>query len=169
MIEGRPGDSRGFIHKKLLGAAKGFAGTFLSGGNPFVGAAQGFIAGGSSPATRPQAPPIAFVPNIVGRAPDPRTITPGQFGSQVINEITASGPSQTIIYNADGTLKKKRRRMNVANPKALRRAIRREAGFVTLAKRALKGTAYQITRKGSGRSRGPKVIVESGPGSVVTR
>ena len=38
------------------------------------------------------------------------------------------------------------RRMNVANPKALRRAIRRTDGFVKLAKRSLKGTGYAIRR-----------------------
>lgn len=38
------------------------------------------------------------------------------------------------------------RRMNPANPKALRRAIRRTDGFVKLAKRALKGTGYAVRR-----------------------
>lgn len=38
------------------------------------------------------------------------------------------------------------RRMNVANPKALRRSIRRTDGFVKLAKRALKGTGYAVRR-----------------------
>ena len=38
------------------------------------------------------------------------------------------------------------RRMNVANPKALRRSIRRTEGFVKLAKRALKGTGYAVRR-----------------------
>lgn len=38
------------------------------------------------------------------------------------------------------------RRMNPANPKALRRAMRRTDGFVKLAKRALKGTGYAVRR-----------------------
>lgn len=38
------------------------------------------------------------------------------------------------------------RRMNPANPRALRRAIRRTDGFVKLAKRALKGTGYAVRR-----------------------
>jgi hypothetical protein len=42
----------------------------------------------------------------------------------------------------------RRRRMNVANPKALRRAIRRTDGFVKLAKRTLKGTGYTVARRG---------------------
>jgi hypothetical protein len=63
---------------------------------------------------------------------------------------------------------KKRRRMNVANPKALRRAIRREQGFVKLARRALKGTGYRITTTRSARPRTVQVR-ESGPGNVVVR
>jgi len=38
------------------------------------------------------------------------------------------------------------RRMNVANPRALRRAMRRTDGFVKLAKRALKGSGYAVRR-----------------------
>ena len=38
------------------------------------------------------------------------------------------------------------RRMNVANPKALRKALRRTDGFVKLAKRSLKGTGYAVRR-----------------------
>lgn len=42
----------------------------------------------------------------------------------------------------------KRRRMNVANPKALKRAIRRQAGFIKLARRTLQGTGFKIARTG---------------------
>lgn len=59
---------------------------------------------------------------------------------------------------------KKRRRMNVANPKALRRAIRREQGFVKLAKKALRGTGYRVVSAGSQRKR--VQVRESGAGSV---
>lgn len=62
----------------------------------------------------------------------------------------------------------RRRRMNVANAKALRRAIRRQSGFVKLARKALKGTGYTIVSRGS-RSRRPVSIKESGPGSVIVR
>lgn len=47
----------------------------------------------------------------------------------------------------------KRRRMNVANPKALKRAIRREQGFIKLARRTLKGTGYSISRRGFAQKR----------------
>ena len=46
---------------------------------------------------------------------------------------------------------RKRRRMNVANDKALRRAIRRQAGFVKLARRALTGTGFKIVSTSSGK------------------
>lgn len=62
---------------------------------------------------------------------------------------------------------RRRKRMNVANPKALRKAIRRQAGFVKLARRALQGTGYTITTRG--RSKRPVSIREAGPGSVVVR
>lgn len=45
----------------------------------------------------------------------------------------------------------RRRRMNVGNAKALRRAIRRTDGFVRLAKSALKNTGFKIVSKSSGR------------------
>ena len=51
-----------------------------------------------------------------------------------------------------GEFKPKPKRINPANPKALRRAIRRTSGFVKLAKRALKGTGFKIVSSGS-RSR----------------
>jgi len=50
----------------------------------------------------------------------------------------------------------KRRRMNVANPKALRRAIRRTDGFVKLARRTLKGTGFVVTRRGLSKAARPR-------------
>lgn len=47
----------------------------------------------------------------------------------------------------------KNRHLNPANPRALRRAIRRERGFVVLARRVLKGSGLTISRKGMGRGR----------------
>ncbi len=72
-----------------------------------------------------------------------------------------------IPGGATGMVAVKRRRMNVANPKALRKAIRRQAGFVKLARKALKGSGYTITSRGASRGRRTGVhISESGPGSV---
>jgi hypothetical protein len=64
-----------------------------------------------------------------------------------------------------GLPKRSGRRMNVGNAKALRRAIRRQTGFVKLARRALQGTGYSIVSKGSRR---PKTVVrEHGAGGVI--
>lgn len=48
---------------------------------------------------------------------------------------------------------RKRRRMNPANAKALRRAIRREQSFVALAKRVLKGTGITVGRHSFARTK----------------
>jgi len=42
----RPNDQRGFVHKRILGAVSGFAGSVFAGGNPLLGAASGFARGG---------------------------------------------------------------------------------------------------------------------------
>lgn len=68
--------------------------------------------------------------------------------------VTGSGTRATAAAAGEAP---KRRRMNVTNDKALRRAIRRQAGFVKLAKKALKGTGFQIVSSASlARSRGSK-------------
>ena len=45
---GRPGDARGFVHRRLIGAVTGGIGGLLSGGNPITGAIGGFARGGGS-------------------------------------------------------------------------------------------------------------------------
>ena len=87
-------------------------------------------------------------------------------GPAPIQIVRPTGRAAPMI---GGEVRRKRRRMNYANDRALKRSIRRQAGFVKLAKKALKGSGYRIVSKGSGRSR-PVSIRESGPGSVsVTR
>jgi len=74
-------------------------------------------------------------------------------------------PSRDEVFEGQ---RRRYRRMNVANPKALRRAIRRQAGFVKLARKALRGTGYSIVSKGSRRPSRVSVR-ETGPGSVIVR
>ncbi len=45
----------------------------------------------------------------------------------------------------------RRRRMNAGNPKALRRAIRRQNAFVNLAKGALKNSGFKVVSTSSGK------------------
>jgi len=86
----------------------------------------------------------------------------GRFGRASLGEIP-----DTPEYRAWLVGQRKRKRMNVANPKALRRAIRRQSGFVKLARRALKGSGYRIVTAGS---RKPSIrIQESGPGGVTVQ
>lgn len=79
----------------------------------------------------------------------------------------ARDPFAGMPLGTPGEMMPKRKRMNVANPKALRRAIRRQSGFVKLARKALKGSGYRIV---SGSSRRPAIkIQESGSGGVVVQ
>ncbi len=64
--------------------------------------------------------------------------------------------------------RKRYRRMNYMNPKALRRASRRTDGFVKEVKKSLKHTNYALVSKSSrSRARRPQTIRESGSGSVI--
>lgn len=100
-----------------------------------------------------------------GRRPPPPAF-PGMRGLQYVEPSPGKRAIQQLLpFGKTGLEMRKRRRMNVANPKALRRAIRREQGFVKLAKKALKGTGYTVARRGGGQRRAPTVF-ESGPGGV---
>lgn len=77
-------------------------------------------------------------------------------------------PKPVKVDPQTGEVKRSYRRMQVTNPKALRRAIRRQAGFVKLARKALQGTGYTIVSRGSRRTSRVQVS-EHGPGSVTVR
>ena len=74
------------------------------------------------------------------------TIGPGgaSMGGIQIGRFTAQ-PAVPAV-GAPMMESKRRRRMNPANPRALRRAIRREHAFVNLARHVLKGTGITIGR-----------------------
>jgi len=63
-LNGRPGDRRNFVHKRLIGAVGGAIGGLLSGGNPITGAIGGFARGGSGPA--PSTVPGRQITSTVG-------------------------------------------------------------------------------------------------------
>ena len=144
----RAGDP-GFL-SSLGGAITGAVGGFLTGGP--IGAISGAVRSFTGTPQAPQAAPVIRTPGIAGMVQ--RMAPGGATGYQV-------GP--------DGQLRKKRRRMNYANSKALTRANRRVDGFVRLAKRSLKHTNYKIVSKSAGSSRRPITIRETGPGSVNVR
>jgi len=102
------------------------------------GAAKGFLTGGP-------------VGGIAGLAASFRRPTGGTRTVPRIRTPGISGVLQRAIPGGRTGFQQphKRRRMNVTNDKALRRAIRRQAGFVKLAKKALKGTGFQIVSSAS--------------------
>lgn len=74
---------------------------------------------------------------------NPANILPG--GQPFVSGVCRSGR-----FNQDGSCRKTPS-MNPANPRALRRAIRRQQGFIKLARRALRGTGMTIGRRGAPR------------------
>lgn len=140
----------------ILGTLGKLAGGLVSSivpGGSIVGSAIRAL-GGRSP-TGPSRPMVALpsFPGISGQAVRGGSTKSNAADKRAL-ERSMGGP--------------RRRRMNVTNAKALRRAIRRTDGFVKLAKKALKGTGYTVARRGSTR-KGPTTIVETGAGSVHTR
>lgn len=141
----------GFL-KKAVGAGVGF----ITGGGPVGLAARTLTRGLTGPAPSRQqvlpTTPVTRVPGIRG------------FGQRMV-------PGGATGLEVVGELRPKRRRMNVTNPKALRRAIRRTDGFVKLARRALKGTGYTVKRRGAAApKRHPALsIKESGAGGVTVQ
>lgn len=100
---------------------------------------------------------------IPGRArPQVQQFPGGRMMTIPTPQVRATGEPMAALAGAGEG--RRRRRMNVTNPKALRRAIRRTDGFVKLARRALKGTGYTIVSRSSRVRR--TVVKESGPGSV---
>lgn len=147
----------GFFKSLLKGIGK-VAGVFLGGGAP---AAPTFILPpGYRPPSQRQPPSLQMG---------------GPFGLVYRRPRAAAGRAGLVQgkipgspeYSAYMAGQRKRKRMNVANPKALRRAIRRQSGFVKLARRALKGSGYRIV---TASSRKPSIrIQESGPGGVTVQ
>lgn len=115
-------------------------------GGPVGAVIGGAVATGTAP--RPPAMPTPPPGTVGGAVSFPGGVTvsgamvPGAPGAGV------AGACPSGYHQAkDGSGRWVRnRRMNVANPKALRKAIRRTDGFVKLAKRALKGTGFAVRR-----------------------
>ena len=125
---------------------KGVVTNTIRTGNPVTGLIGG-VAGAVSRGRGPMRPAPSAIAFPGGARMGPRGSTIGKPGLPA----KLSGERRS-------------RRMNIANPKALRRAIRRQAGFVKLAKKALKGSGYTVVSKGSTRKR--YNVREAGPGGV---
>ena len=148
----------------------GFFSKILKIGGKIVGSFLGL--GGTAPAptyAAPPPPPVYRTAGVSFGGPRGLVIGAPARGAALVGttlprqKAVTPGMAGPRLDPRTG-LPMKRRRMNVANPKALRRSIRRQAGFVKLARRALKGSGYQIVSRGSRR---PSIRVqESGSGGV---
>jgi len=71
MHNGRPGDVRNFVHKRLIGAVVGGVGSLFGGGNPITGAIGGFARGGkkAGPVTTQPFPTTTVFPGSRGFSP----------------------------------------------------------------------------------------------------
>lgn len=107
------------IGKGILGGISKIAPIAMPGIGGVVGGIAGSILGGTKS--------TALVPASSGSLPVLRTPGLRGFGQRLI-------PGGATGYEV--MVGGRRRRMNVANPKALRRALRRVSGFGKLAKRA---------------------------------
>lgn len=158
---GRPTDRRFF---SLGGLLRG--GLNLLGATGIPGVSQG--ARLASSLTRGGSRTVKFN-RAVGRQQG-RFQAAQQVGrTSLVTTTRAATPAQQRAAAAAQGIVLPRRRLNVTNVKALRRATRRVNGFVKVATRALEGTGFKVVRRTTTKKVGPRTIVESGPGSVVTR
>lgn len=149
----------GFLGGLVKGIGRGLVG-FATGG--VAGAALGVLGGLKNKTTAAQGTALAPIPPM--QYPTSRTritaFPPGYTHEEYAPEYKM--PTERQAY-AQLRLPGRRRRMNVANAKALRRALRRVAGFGKLAKRAKRDIARAASavgvRRGGGRS--PGVITRS--------
>jgi hypothetical protein len=124
--------------------------------------AIGFATGGPAGAFAAVAPSVLTGGGGARSLPAPVLPAPGLGG--LVARAIPGGKTGLIVE----TGRRRYRRMNYTNVRALRRADRRIDGFVREARKALKHTNYALVSKSarkSGRSK-PSVIVETGPGGV---
>jgi hypothetical protein len=153
----------GSIFKAVGGAVKGFI-----GGGP-IGAVLGGARAIAPSLFQPRAPgtAVAIAPPPPIRMPiigplGGQVQTGGLFGGVQVQQFGGTGGKRAREYIDPATgaiMRRPGRRMNVANSKALRRALRRVAGFGKLAKRARRdiaraASAVGVRRGGGGGSRG---------------
>lgn len=143
----------------FVGKALKTVGGFVPGVGGILQAAGGLLDRPSAPATR-RGSGLGQALMLPGGGPRPTGISLGQrlrtAGQALVPGGVEPGAGCPPGYHLDkqtGTKCVKNRRMNPGNAKALRRSIRREAAFIGLAKRSLKGSGYTFKRTGVARKR----------------
>ena len=120
--------------------------------NPRQGTAIAPAAPGQGVMRLPSLPPVT-----IGQLGPIQTQGQGLIQVQQIDQRTGRA-TMKVVDQRTGQVVGGRKRMNVANPRALRRALRRVAGFGKLAKRAKRDIARAASaigvRRGGGSSRG---------------
>ena len=126
------------LWKKVIRPAAG-----LLIGGPVGAVVGGLLSGGGSPAPTPkiQPPALAPPPGSIGGA----IAFPGGTTVSMAGVLPSAGPAGVAPsgYHLDKKTRTRwvrNRRMNVANPRALRKAMRRVQGFEKLAKRTIQFT-----------------------------
>lgn len=134
-----------FVTKKILPTA-----LKLFGGPVGMVAGTALTVAGAMSAVKPGAPALAPPPGSIGGAVSfPGGTTVSVAG--VLPSMAAAGavrPSGYHLDKATHTRWVRNRRMNIANPRALRKAMRRVQGFEKLAKRTIQFTRRVKMKKG---------------------
>jgi len=147
---GRGGYARGDpgIFGSLFHGITGAIGGFLTGGP--MGAVRGAISGvlrtAQAPIGATLPPPVTF-PMALAPRPQRGNLPQGRAGPVVV--VPRGGAWEPTEVMTPGHGLPRRRRMNIGNAKALRRAIRRARGFEKLARKVM---GFTSPRKPKGRS-----------------
>lgn len=138
-----------------IGAAAKTVGGILAPGKkngtalvPYTGSMIPMMAPPNIPRTAPGALPK---PGFGGTVE--RILPGGQTGYTQVGGPGWHLNKQDGKYGPKGTYWVRNRAMNPGNARALRRAVRREKAFVSLAKRVLRGTGISVSRRSFGSKR----------------
>lgn len=141
-----------FGNSSRMAGDPGFFGTLFGLGKRAARGAVGFATGGVGGAIASQFRRPSMRSIAPAAPPPPRQVVPARGIVAGIQRFVPGGKTGLVVVDPEtGMEVRRRRRMNVGNAKALRRAIRRTDGFVRLAKGALKNTGFKIVSKSSGK------------------
>jgi len=103
-----------------------------------------------------QGSPVGQAISVLGGFQQPTFVAPppragGRIPAIPAPHVQSMQPRSFVVDPRTGMPRARRRRINYANPKALRRATRRTEGFVRLAKSAMKDTGWKVVSKSAGK------------------